>query len=44
MNLSEINLYSYDEIEKEDEKKFDKVRNLGISAEDMYGMLIPLSH
>jgi N-acetyl sugar amidotransferase len=31
--------YSYDEIEEEDETKFDKVRNLGISAKDMYGML-----
>ena len=31
--------YSYDEIEEENEKKFDKVRNLGISAEDMFNML-----
>ncbi len=31
--------YKYDEIEQEDEEKFNKVRNLGISAEDMYGML-----
>ena len=36
--------YSYDEMEKEDEKKFDKVRNLGISADDMYGMLIGSGH
>ncbi len=28
-----------DEIEYEDEKKFNMVRNLGISAEDMWGML-----
>lgn len=31
--------YKYDEIENENEEKFNKVRNLGISAEDMYGML-----
>ena len=31
--------YSYDEIEEENEEKFNMVRNLGINAEDMYGML-----
>ena len=31
--------YSYDEIEHEDEEKFDNVRTLGISADDMFGMI-----
>ena len=31
--------YKYDEIEEEDEEKFNKVRNLGISSSDMKGML-----
>ena len=31
--------YSYDEFEDEDEEKFDNVRTLGISADDMYGMI-----
>ena len=31
--------YSYDEIEHENEEKFDNVRTLGISAEDMHGMI-----
>ena len=40
--LSEISAYyDYlnDEIEYEDEKKFNMVRNLGISADDMWGMI-----
>ena len=32
--------YSYDEIEHEDEEKFDNVRTLGISADDMFEWLI----
>ena len=31
--------YLNDEIEYEDEKKFNMIRNLGISADDMYGMI-----
>ncbi|MFH2021084.1 MAG: N-acetyl sugar amidotransferase [archaeon] len=31
--------YSYDEIEKADEKQFNKFVNLGITAEDMVGMV-----
>ncbi len=31
--------YDYSEEELEDEEKFDRVHNLGISAEDMYGMI-----
>jgi len=31
--------YMKDEIEYEDERKFNMVRNLGISADDMYGMI-----
>jgi N-acetyl sugar amidotransferase len=31
--------YINDEIDYEDEKKFNLVRNLGISADDMYGMI-----
>ena len=31
--------YNYGETEFEDEEKFDRTRNLGISAEDMYGMI-----
>ena len=31
--------YSYNEIEEENEEKFNTVRNLGINSEDMYGML-----
>lgn len=31
--------YLNDEIEYEDEKKFNMVRNLGISADDMFGMI-----
>ena len=31
--------YDYDEMEVENEEKFDRVHNLGISAEDMYGMI-----
>lgn len=31
--------YLNDEIDYEDEKKFNLVRNLGISADDMYGMI-----
>ena len=31
--------YLNDEIEYEDEKKFNMVRNLGISADDMHGMI-----
>jgi N-acetyl sugar amidotransferase len=32
--------YSYKEIESEDQEKFDMVRNLGISADDMFNMLV----
>ena len=32
-------LYLNDEVDYEDEKKFNLVRNLGISADDMYGMI-----
>ncbi len=31
--------YDYSETEYEDEEKFDRTRNLGISADDMYGMI-----
>lgn len=31
--------YDYSEMEYEDEEKFDRTRNLGISADDMYGMI-----
>jgi N-acetyl sugar amidotransferase len=31
--------YDYNEMEVEDEEKFDRVHNLGISAEDMFGMI-----
>lgn len=31
--------YLNDQVEYEDEKKFNMLRNLGISAEDMYGMI-----
>lgn len=31
--------YLNDEIEYEDEKKFNMIRNLGMSADDMYGMI-----
>ena len=31
--------YDYNEMEYEDEEKFDRTRNLGISADDMYGMI-----
>ncbi len=31
--------YDYNEFETEDEEKFDRVHNLGISADDMYGMI-----
>jgi len=31
--------YDYSEIEVEDEEKFDRCHNLGISADDMYGMI-----
>ena len=40
--ISEITAYydyEYNEIEYEDEEKFNMFRNLGISAEDMYGMI-----
>jgi N-acetyl sugar amidotransferase len=40
--LAEISAYydyENDEIEYEDEKKFNMLRNLGISADDMYGMI-----
>ena len=36
--------YKYDEIEEEDEEKFNKVRNLGISSTDMKGMLLAAGH
>jgi hypothetical protein len=38
-DLSSYYDYLNDEIEYEDEKKFNMVRNLGISAEDMWGMI-----
>lgn len=31
--------YTYNQIESEDQEKFEMVRNLGINAEDMYNML-----
>ena len=31
--------YDYSETEYEDEEKFDRTRNLGISADDMFGMI-----
>ena len=31
--------YSYKEKEEEDEEKFNMVRNLGITADDMFNML-----
>jgi N-acetyl sugar amidotransferase len=36
--------YLNDEIDYEDEKKFNLVRNLGISADDMYGMINSEAH
>lgn len=36
--------YLNDEIDYEDEKKFNLVRNLGISADDMYGMINSETH
>lgn len=36
--------YENDEIEHEDEKKFNMFRNLGISAEDMFGMINSTEH
>lgn len=38
-DLSSYYDYLNDEIEYEDEKKFNMVRNLGISADDMWGMI-----
>jgi N-acetyl sugar amidotransferase len=38
-DLSAYYDYLNDEIEYEDEKKFNMVRNLGISADDMWGMI-----
>jgi N-acetyl sugar amidotransferase len=38
-DLSAYYDYVNDEIEYEDEKKFNMVRNLGISADDMWGMI-----
>lgn len=39
-SLAEMSAYySYDEFEEEDEEKFDNLRTLGISADDMYGMI-----
>lgn len=37
--LSAYYTYEGDDIEFEDEEKFNMVRNLGITAEDMYGMI-----
>ena len=36
--------YTYDQIESEDQEKFEMVRNLGINAEDMYNMLKGSKH
>lgn len=43
-DLSSYYDYLNDEIEYEDEKKFNMVRNLGISAEDMWGMINTLEN
>ena len=36
--------YTYEQIESEDQEKFEMVRNLGINAEDMYNMLKGSKH